>query len=120
MEFLLLWSGDVRGMRKARIPSDPCRGFLHCIDETGAAVVPSRGAINEALPPRLRAAFARSAMCQVAYDEGMRGQRQSPLLFDLCRANGAWITRLYLQPLDTAVAPRRIDPDPAPAQARRA
>lgn len=117
MEFLLLWSGDVRGMRKERIPAEPCRGFLHRLDEAGAAVVPSRAAINDALPTRLRPAFGRSLMCQVHNDEGMRGQRQPPLLFDLCRLNGSWITRLYLQPLDTEVEPHRISADPAHAHA---
>ncbi|WP_227272050.1 hypothetical protein [Roseobacter weihaiensis] len=104
MDFLLLWSGDVRGMRKAQIPSTPCKGYLHRIDENGAAVVPDREAIEAVLPVRLRPAFRRSQQCQINNDEPMRGQRQAPLMFDLCRQNGTWITRLYLQPLDAAFA----------------
>lgn len=102
MEYLLLWSGDVRGMKKARIPSEPCRGYLFSVDETGAHVVPSRDAIRAALPQRLRAAFDRSQQSQLRGAEPMRRQKQPPLTFALCRADHSWITTLYLQPLDTS------------------
>lgn len=102
MEFLLLWSGDVKGMRKTRIPAITCQGFLQRHDETGAAVVPDRLAIAEALPARLRAAFDRAQMTEVKAIGGQKCRRQLPLMFDLCRSDGSWITRLYLQPLDAA------------------
>lgn len=107
MDFFLLWSGEVAGMRKARIPATPCKGFLHRIDETGAAVVPDRSTIAEALPARLRPAFERAPMTEVKDIGGGRSKRQPPLMFDLCRADGSWITRLYLQPLDAKFADRR-------------
>lgn len=107
MDFLLLWSGDVAGMRKARIPSEPCRGFLHRLDETGAAVVPDCSEIGEVLPARLRAAFDRAQMTEVKDVGGRVCRRQPPLMFDLCRKDGSWITRLYLQPLDAKFADRR-------------
>lgn len=100
MDFLLLWSGDVRGMNKAVIPSATCSGFLHRIDEKGDAVVPDVGAIAEALPHRLRPAFERAPMTEVKTIGGQCRKCQSPLMFDLCRIGGSWITRLYLQPLD--------------------
>ncbi len=100
MEFLLLWSGDVRGMRKARIPSIPCLGFLHRLDDEGVAVVPDSAAIGEALPARLRPAFGRARMTEVKSIGGQRCKQQPPLMFDLCRLDGSRITRLYLQPLD--------------------
>lgn len=100
MEFLLLWSGEVRGMRKTRIPSEPCVGLLHRLDETGAPVVPSRSAINDALPTRLRPAFERAHLSQARFDTPKMGQRQPPLYYDLWRANYKPIARIYLQPLD--------------------
>ncbi len=107
MQFLLLWSGKVDGMRKARIPSEPCAGFLHRIDETGAAVVPDRAAISGALPARLRPALDRAQMTEVKEIGGQTCRRQPPLMFDLCRSDGSWITRLYLQPLDAAFKDNR-------------
>lgn len=107
MDFLLLWSGEVDGMRKARIPSEPCRGFLHRLDETGAAVVPNCAVIAEALPDRLRPAFERAQMTEVKAVGGQKCKRQLPLMFDLCRNDGSWITRLYLQPLDAMFADQR-------------
>ena len=104
MDFLLLWSGDVRGMKKAIIPSVPCKGFLHRIDEAGAAVVPDVDAIVEALPKRLKPAFERAGMTEVKDGRGAGVKPQGPLMFDLCRADGSWITRLYLQPLDSLTA----------------
>ena len=88
MDFLLLWSGDVKGMRKARIPSIPCQGFLHRLDKEGAAVVPDTTAIGQALPARLRLAFERAPMTEVKSIGGQCRKHQSPLMFDLCRLDG--------------------------------
>lgn len=107
MDFFLLWSGEVAGMHKARIPATPCKGFLHRVDETGAAVVPDISAIAEALPSRLRTAFERAPMTEVKDIGGKQCRRQPPLMFDLCRLDGSWITRLYLQPLDAHFAAQR-------------
>lgn len=101
MRYLLLWSGDVPGMYKARIPALPCKGLLHSIDEHGAAVVPCRDAIREALPRRLRPAFDRSQACQLSAPGSpfdARG-RQRPLIYDLLNTRLKCIARLYLQPL---------------------
>lgn len=100
MDFLLLWSGEVKGMRKVRIPSVLCQGFLHRLDEEGVAVVPDAAAIAEALPARLRLAFERAPMTEVKTIGAQSRKHQPPLMFDLCRLDGSWITRLYLQPLD--------------------
>lgn len=100
MEFLLLWSGEILGMRKTRIPSEPCMGLLHRIDEAGVPVAPSRTAINGALPTRLRPAFERAHLSEARLDQPKMGQRQPPLFYDLWSANHKPITRLYLQPLD--------------------
>jgi len=93
-EYLLLWSGECRGMNKTRIPAVPATGFLH---DNGLA--PCRDAIRENLPARLRPAFARSAMSRRAGAIARAFGDDKPLIFALHNARGKWITNLYLQPL---------------------
>lgn len=107
MEFLLLWSGEVRGMRKARIPAVPATGFLSRTDERGALVAPKRDAIRAALPKRLRPAFDRAHLADAASRIGEANGRQSALFYDLVSADDRPITRLYLQPLDADWRDRR-------------
>ena len=60
MEYLMLWSGDMYGMRKARVPAVENTGICgHW--RNGKCMVPDMGAIRKALPRRYRAMFDRHA-----------------------------------------------------------
>jgi hypothetical protein len=94
MEYLLLWSGEARGMRKARIPAFESNGLAgHWRD--GKLWIPDAAAIRAALPFRYRAAFDRA--CGVFWFD-KRG-KDFPASMHLNSSRGKWLVTLYLQPL---------------------
>ena len=93
MEYLLLWSGDIAGMKKVRIPAIKAMGILSHADKDGNLVAPDRVAIRAALPYRLRAAFNRSNMGRMVHT-----RRDMPMMFEIRTTRVKWLTQLYLQP----------------------
>lgn len=93
MEYLLLWSGDKKGMRKARIPAIEARGISgHYRD--GKFYRPDMTAIRAALPFRYRAAMDREpAMWFDKHDDGKAATMR------LYSSRGKELVQLYLQPL---------------------
>ena len=94
MEYLLLWSGDCRGMKKARIPATPTQGITGHIGRYGL-VVPDRASLRAALPYRLRKALDRCG--GFWFDQS---NDKSAAHMDLQGYRGAPLVRLYLQPLE--------------------
>ncbi len=95
-DFLLLWSGHVPGMKKARIPAVEHNGFCG-VHRGGKLWIPDRDAIRAALPHKFRAAFDRDSKF-MWYDN--RGN-DYPATVTLCYAkNGRAMVTLYLQPLE--------------------
>jgi hypothetical protein len=95
MEYLLLWSGDVRGMKKARIGHVLAEGVLCDYDAaSNHPVAPDRVAVRAALPYRLRKAFDRNPSWT-----RQRDVENAPWTVALHTTRGKWITTLYLQPL---------------------
>jgi hypothetical protein len=93
MKYLLLWSGEKYGMKKARIPAIESRGFSgHWRGEK--LFNPDNGAIAKALPRRYRAAFNRAPIFW--YD---KARDDSPCHCTLYTTRGAPIVTIYLQPL---------------------
>lgn len=94
MEYLLLWSGDKKGMRKARIPAFESRGIAgHW--RNGKLWIPDAASIRAALPFRYRAAFDRA--CGVFWFDA-RG-KDFPASMRLESSRGKPLVTLYLQPL---------------------
>jgi len=94
MEYLLLWSGQIRGMRKARIPAVDAPGMVGHIGPRGL-VNPDPAAVRATLPFRFRKAFDRAA---VWYN---RHHDAGPAVIRLADRRGRPIATLYLQPLTT-------------------
>lgn len=97
MSYLLLWSGDIRGMKKARIAATPATGILSNRDESGALVSPDRDAIRVALPYRFRAAWDR-----VANTLTRDNRKGAPFFWTLRDRRGRYLTTIYAQPLSCA------------------
>ena len=98
MDYLLLWSGDVPGMTKARIPSKPAPGICGHLDETGKLVCADLDKVREALPARYRPAFDRAGGVS---GNGLWYNADRPdwaAHMDLELRSGK-VVRLYLQPL---------------------
>ncbi len=93
MEYLLLWSGDCKGMRKARIPAIPAQGITGHVGRYGL-IVPDCDAIRKALPARLRKAFDRAG--GFWFD---KMSNISPAAMSLADRRGKPIVTLYLQPI---------------------
>ena len=94
MEYLLLWSGERRGMKKARIPAFESNGIAgHWRD--GKLWIPDAAAIRAAIPFRYRAAFDRS--CGVFWFDA-RG-KDFPATMRLYSSRGKELVQLVLQPL---------------------
>jgi hypothetical protein len=94
MDYLLLWSGAVRGMRKARIPSTPAPGMIGHIGPLGL-VNPDPAAVRAALPYRFRKAFDRAGP-YFWYD---KYARVGPAVLRLSDRRGKPLVTVYLQPL---------------------
>ena len=93
MEYLLLWSGDVRGMKKARVDSTPSTGIIGHYD--GRDIVkPNSAQVRAALPYRFRAAFDRAN--GYWFD---KNRNDAPAICDLYSTRGKLLVKLYLQPL---------------------
>lgn len=97
MEYLLLWSGIVRGMRKARIPAISSRGITGHLAK-GQLVTPCKDSIRAALPFRFRAAFDRDS--SVWFD---KHKPDYPCRIHLTNRRGKAMVTLYLQPLNEVV-----------------
>lgn len=97
MEYLLLWSGELRGMKKARIPAVAHAG-LSGNWRDGICYNPSRDSIRAALPYRLRAAFDRAA---IWFD---RHNDSKPCTAYLTSTRGKQLATLYFQPLKESLA----------------
>lgn len=93
MHYLLLWSGDVRGMRKAHIPAVEAPGMTGHLGPH-SLVVPDRAAIAAALPYRFRKAFDRAG--GFWFD---KNRETSPAHVTLRDRRGKYLTTLYLQPI---------------------
>ena len=98
MEYLLLWSGDVRGMRKTRIPATEAQGVTGHIGRYGL-VIPDRQALRLALPYRFRKACDRAG--GFWFD---KFRDDSPAHMELRDCRGRYLTTLYLQPIRKGVA----------------
>lgn len=94
MKYLMLWSGNVRGMKKQTIAAQPAIGFLSDTDGNGNLVTPNAALVRAALPARLRKAFDRSSLTR-RHEPG-----NSPFWYELRNVRGEWITNVYLQPLE--------------------
>lgn len=93
MEYLLLWSGDKRGMKKSRIPAREHNGvYGHWRD--GKLFVPDLAAVRAALPFRYRKAHDRNAA--IWFD---RDSNDAPATQHLSDSRGRPLLTLYLQPL---------------------
>lgn len=93
MQYLLLWSGEKRGMRKARISAVESRGLCgHW--RNGALLVPCRDSIRAALPYRYRKSFDRASMWY---------QDRGPTVCHLASTRGKSLVTIYLQPLESTV-----------------
>lgn len=97
MEYLLLWSGDVKGLEKARINSVAATGYhSDKCPETGKYVMPDKIAVRALLPYRLRKAFDRSQAARYSKPGQLKAQ---PWCFKLTSVKGRFLTQIYLQPL---------------------
>lgn len=100
MQFLLLWSGDKRGMRKARI--DAIENTVGTVGHWrgGKVYLPCPVQLREALPYRYRAAFDRDAnwggLPQVWEDAT---NNDAPLTIRLLSSRLKPLLTIYLQPL---------------------
>lgn len=93
MEYLLLWSGEKRGMKKARIPAKEHNGvYGHWRD--GRLYIPDLAAVRAALPFRYRKAHDRNAA--IWFD---RDRNDAPAVRNLTDCRGRPLLTLYLQPL---------------------
>lgn len=95
MKYLLLWSGDVAGMKKVAIPAIENRGIIGHYDG-GQLVRPDLDSVRAALPYRLRAAFDRAT---IWYD---KRQGDYPAVVQLYRRRVASPIVIYLQPVGVA------------------
>lgn len=96
MQYLLLWSGEKRGMRKARIPAVASAGLCgHW--RNGVLFVPCRDSIRAALPYHYRKAFDRAAIWYDKHDDSR------PAVANLASARGVHLLTIYLQPLESTV-----------------
>ena len=93
MEYLLLWSGDIRGMKKTRIPVSAAQGMIGHIGRYGL-VVPDRQVLRQALPYRFRKACDRAG--GFWFD---KFRDDSPAHMELTDRRGRYLTTLYLQPV---------------------
>ena len=93
MEFLLLWSGNRRGMKKARIAGVESRGIAG-IWRNGKLYTPDRAAIRAALPFRYRAAMDRDPC--IWFDAHHDDRAATMHLYS---SRGKELVQLYLQPL---------------------
>ncbi|MBG6172697.1 hypothetical protein IWQ55_000276 [Labrenzia sp. EL_208] len=94
MKYLLLWSGDVKGMRKAEISAVRADLSGH-LDEKGEIVRPCPEEVRAALPYRFRHAFGKST--------GMfwflEHKPDYPATLTVRGYRGRELVRLVLQPL---------------------
>lgn len=97
MKYLLLWSGDIRGMKKADIPATETQGISGHIGRYGL-VVPCRDSIRAALPYRFRKALDRAGGFWFDWSDD-----KSPAHMQLSDRRGKYLTTLYLQPIREGV-----------------
>ena len=99
MQFMFLWSGDIRGARKARIDGIESKGIVgHW--RNGALFVPEPIAARAALPKRHHAAFDRSihfnGLPQIWADAR---NNDAPLTMRLLTTRGKLMATYYFQPI---------------------
>lgn len=108
MQFLLLWSGDVKGMRKARINGVTNKNRYVGHSRDGKCYVPDATALRDALPKRFHAAWDRQAkgdtICHLPQVWTDARNNDAPLTIRLLYARGGNMVTLYLQPLKDGVA----------------
>lgn len=93
MEYILLWSGNIRGMKKTRIPATDAQGMGGHIGRHGL-VIPDKQSLRLALPYRFRRACDRSG--GFWFDKFCD---DSPAHMELTDRRGRYLTTLYLQPI---------------------
>lgn len=92
-EYLLLWSGHMYGMRKARIPAIENPGI--CGHWRGdKCFVPDRDALRTALPFRYRGMLDRAL--SFWFD---KQRNNAPATIHLCDTRGKYCHTIVLQPL---------------------
>ena len=100
MQFLLLWSGDVKGMRKTRI--DAIENTVGTVGHwrDGKLYLPDARQVRAALPYRFRASFDRGVnwhgLPQVWQDAT---NNDAPLTIRLLSSRLKPLLTIYLQPL---------------------
>ena len=93
-EYLLLWSGQMFGMRKAQIPARAKIGIcVHYVN--GEVFEPDLDAVRESLPFRYRAMFDRATRAIWSDKHAPNG----PATLHLCDTRGKYRHTLYMQPL---------------------
>lgn len=93
MHYNLLWYGDIRGMKKARIAAITSHGMTGHL-ENDKLYVPCPNETRDALPYRLRAAYERGVgMWFDNNDDNL------PCHMALNDRRGRYITTIYLQPI---------------------
>lgn len=99
MQFLMLWSGEIRGARKTRILGKTSKGLIGH-RSGGSLWVPDPDQIRAALPARHRAAFDRqknwAGLPQLWADER---NNDAPLTMRLSNYRGKVMAIYYFQPM---------------------
>jgi hypothetical protein len=103
MQFLLLWSGNKLGFRKARIQGKPSKGIIGHWRE-GNVYVPDATQLRASIPKRYLPAYDRQVnfggLPQIWADER---DNDLPLTIRLYGSRGKLLVLIYLQPLKETI-----------------